>query len=74
MLLIYHRVVTVNAAKVLQSIGIIEFYYKICYLILYMILWYQKIIESSSTVLIFTEIKEIIFVRPLQEPTTYTYG
>ena len=47
MLLISHRVVTINAAKVLHSNGNVECYYKMCYLILYMILWYQKIIESS---------------------------
>jgi len=44
-----------------------------CYLILYMILWYQKIIESSSTVLILIKIKEIISVRLMQEPTSYIH-
>jgi hypothetical protein len=73
MLLISHQNVTINAEKVLHSNGIIEFYYKMCYLILYMILWYQKIIESSSTVLILIKIKEIISVRLMQEPTSYIH-
>jgi len=63
MLLISHRVVTINAANVLHSNEIVGFYYKICYLILYMIIWYQKIIESSWTVLILTKITQIISVR-----------
>jgi hypothetical protein len=58
MLLISHRFVTINATKVLHSNGIVGFYYKMCYLILYMILWYQKIIDSSSTVLILTKINQ----------------
>jgi hypothetical protein len=65
MLLISYQVVTINAAKVLHSSGIVGFYYKMCYLILYMILWYQKIIESSSTVLILRKINKTDICKTL---------
>jgi hypothetical protein len=57
MLLISHRHVTGNAARILYSVDILKYSINNVLYIVCMIIWYQKIIENSSKVLIVKKIK-----------------